>query len=94
MANTVATTAAMQNAIIAQAIRASGAIVKVTEEEFLKILRKSQSPLIITARSGVFKKRNEYLMSHRGFIFFTACDTEIAFPSHAEIVVAKKIWIP
>ena len=94
MASTAGTTAAIQNAVIAQAIRASGAIVRVTQEEFMKILRKVESPLIIAGISGVFKKKYEYLTSHRGFIFFTLCDAEIAFPSHTEIIAAKKIWIP
>ena len=42
-------------AAIAQAIKASGVIVQVEPEEFLLILGRSESPLVVSAEGGLFR---------------------------------------
>jgi hypothetical protein len=86
--------AAAVAAAIAQAIRASGVLVRVSAEDFHKILRKVEQPLVIYATAGLFTTNHQYLTSYKGLAFFTKSATEIMLPPGAETIVAKKIWIP
>lgn len=81
-------------AAIAQAIKASGAIVRVEPEDFLKILSKTKDPLVVTAKSGVFKANYRYLTGYKGLAFYTKSGTPLMLPSSAEVVSSKQIWIP
>lgn len=86
--------AAAAAAAIAQAIKASGVLVRVSPEDFQKILRKVEQPLVIYAKGGFFTTNHQYLTSYKGFAFFTKSATEIILPLGTEIIVANKIWIP
>jgi len=84
--------AAAAGAAIAQAIKASGAIVRVGPDNFMEILRRSERPLVVCATGGIFSTNYQYLTSY--LAFFTKSPTELMLPASAEIVRAKKIWIP
>lgn len=86
--------AAVAAAIIARAIKASGAIVRVEPEDFQALLRRSSKPLIIVSEGGIFRKHPEYLMSYKGLAFFTKSAEPLTLPSDAEIISARTIWIP
>jgi hypothetical protein len=86
--------AAAGAAAIAQATKASGAIVKVEPEEFTKILNRAQAPLVVVAYGGVFSKTYKYLTSYKGLFFYTKSHDPVPMPSRAETVPADKIWIP
>ena len=86
--------AAAHQAAIANAIKASGAIVQLEPEGFIAILQKSKDPLVVYAEGGVFSVNYQYLTSYKGLIFFTKSRTPLRLPVGAEIVNAKKIWIP
>jgi isocitrate/isopropylmalate dehydrogenase len=79
---------------IAEAIKASGAIVRVTSEAFQSIVQRNEKPLIVAAKSTFLKTSYSYLTSYRGFVFFAKSDEPLLFKSTAEIIEAKKIWIP
>lgn len=81
-------------AAIAQAIRASGAIVRVEPNDFRIILSKADKPVVVVAASGFRKKKNEYLTGYKGLVFYTKSNIPLQLPSEAELIVAKKIWIP
>ena len=81
-------------AAIAQAIRASGVLVRVSEEDFQKILRKTEQPLVIYAKGGVFSTKHQYLTSYKGFAFFTKSSTDLPLPPGTETIFTKKIWVP
>ena len=81
-------------AMIAEAIKASGVVVRVKTDDFQKILAKVQDPLVIHAEGGLFSTNYQYLVSYKGFAFFTKSSTPLMFPSGVETVRAKKIWIP
>jgi len=86
--------AAAVAAAIAQAIRASGVLVRVSPEDFQQVLRKADQPLVIYAKGGLFSSNHQYLTSYKGFAFFTKSATEIILAPGTETIVAKKIWIP
>ena len=82
-------------AIIAQAIKAWGAIVKVEPQDFQSILdRQPEPPLVVEAVGGFFKKHYQYLTSYKGLFFYTKSPTQLPLPQDCEVVVAAKIWIP
>ena len=81
-------------AAIAEAIKASGAIVQVEPEDFRVILSKTENPLVVTAEGGWLTKHYRYLTSYKGLIFFAKSPEPMDLATGAELVTAKKIWIP
>ena len=84
---------AVAAAAIANAIKASGAIVWLDPANFRKILDMADSPLVVRAEGGLFSKNYQYLTAHKGLVFYTKSPTELMF-GDVEIIMAKKIWIP
>jgi hypothetical protein len=85
---------AARTAAIANAIKASGAIVKVKPEDFVVILSKTDIPLVVMAESRFFGTSFKYLTSYKGLCFFAKSPEPIQLPSKAELVAANKIWVP
>ena len=81
-------------AAIANAIKASGAIVSVEPEAFAGILRKIDKPLLVYRQGGFFSTNHQYLTSYKGFTFYTKSRVQIDLPKGVEVIVAEKIWIP
>ena len=89
-----AAAAVTRAAAIAQAIKASGAIVSVNPDDFMYLLSKTSRPLVITAIGGMFKQNYQYLTSYRAFIFFTKSSSPLPLPADAELIAANRIWVP
>jgi len=81
-------------AAIANAIKASGSIVRVEPQMFAELLRKVERPLIVYARGGLFSGKHQYLTSYKGLTFFAKSSQQIDLPRGVEVIVAKKIWTP
>ena len=79
---------------IAQAIKASGAIVHVRPEGLQEILRRQERPLIVVSISRFFGTRYKYLTSYKGLAFYAESRQPLALSPLCEIVEAKRIWIP
>jgi len=88
-----ASAAAHQHAI-ANALKASGAIVKMEPAEFKKIVEKSEQPLVVTSKSWLFGTKYNYLTSYRGLFFYTSSSEPLTLPGKAEVIAADKIWVP
>jgi len=86
--------AAAVQAAIAQAIKASGVLVKVDPEDFNNILRKVEKPLVICSTGGIIRTNYQYLTSYKGFAFYTKCPVPLEFSPKIEVIIANKIWIP
>jgi hypothetical protein len=86
--------AAANEAAIANAIKASGAIVSVEPDDFEAILTKTESPLVVCAQGGVFTTKYYYLTAYKGLIFHTKTQAPLLLPPKAELVNARKIWVP
>lgn len=85
---------AAAGAAMANAVKAMGAIVEVTPEDFAGIVNRADTPVVITASGGWLQKKHQYLTSYRGFIFYTRTDEELILQSGAEYIASKSIWIP
>ncbi|MBV9224738.1 MAG: hypothetical protein JOY85_11950 [Acidobacteriaceae bacterium] len=81
-------------AAIAQAIKASGIVIRLNPEEFRKVMIRMQDPLVVIAEGGMFSANYQYLMSYKGLAFYTKSDTPMELPAGAEVVRSERIWIP
>jgi hypothetical protein len=81
-------------AAIAQAIKASGVIVRLNPDEFRKVMERVPDPLVVISQGGVFSTEYQYLTSYKGLAFFTKTNTPLDLPAGAEVVAADRIWIP
>jgi hypothetical protein len=90
----MATGGAAYAAAIAQAIKASGALVRLEPEDFVRLLNKQEEPLVVVARGGLFQPRWQYLMPYKGLVCFTGSAEPVSLPGRAEVIEARKIWIP
>jgi hypothetical protein len=81
-------------AALANAIKASGVLVRVTPGDFLAILKRVNEPLVVIGKGGYFKKHYRYLTSYKGLAFHTQSAEALVLPSRVEIIGAKQISIP
>ena len=86
--------AAAAAAAIANAIKASGVVVRVSPDAFRTILGRVERPLVIHAEGGFLSTSYQYLVSYKGFAFFTKSSEPILLPPGVETIVAAKIWLP
>lgn len=88
-----ATGAAAAYQAMANAIKASGAIVEVEPNDFLEIVYRAESPLVVYSPAGFFAK-HKYITSYKGLCFYTKTATPLSLPTQIELIAAKRIWIP
>ena len=81
-------------AAIANAIKASGAIIKVKPTDFETILSRNENPLVEIAESHFLGTSFKYLTSYKGLCFYAKSSEPLQLPSKVELVAANKIWIP
>ena len=85
---------AAAHAAIANAIKASGVVVRVDAADFLAVLKRVDEPLVVVSYGGVFKKQHRYLTSYKGLAFFTKSPTALVLPPRVEVIHANSISIP
>ncbi|NLE95691.1 MAG: hypothetical protein GX600_08440 [Dehalococcoidia bacterium] len=81
-------------AAVAQAIKASGAIVNMEPDDFMSIVNRCEKPLVVMASGGLLDRGFRYLVGYKGLIFHTKSKTELMLSGRTEVVHAKSIWIP
>ncbi len=86
--------AAAHAAAIAQAIKASGVVVRVEAADFLHILNRQDEPIVVRARGGFFQASWRYLTTYKGLAFFAESTDPLPLPGRAQVIDARKIWIP
>ena len=81
-------------AAMTDAIKASGAIVKVEPAGFTTILDKVDNPLVVSSESRFLSTKYHYLTPYKGLIFYTKSATPLMLRPSVELIHAKKIWVP
>jgi len=81
-------------AAVIQAIKASGAVVRLGPEDFLRLVNRNPNGLVVHARAGLFWNKHAYLMGYRGLAFYTRSPESIPLPSGCELVEARRLWMP
>jgi hypothetical protein len=89
-----ASSAAAGGAAIAQAIKASGAIVHVHPQGLLEILRRQDRPLVVVSVSRFLGVTFRYLTSYKGLAFYAKSREPLPLSPLCEVIEAKQIWIP
>jgi hypothetical protein len=90
----MAAAGAAAGAAIANAIKASGVLVRLEPEEFAKILARAKEPLVVITEGGFFTSKFQYLTSYKGLAFFSKSKSALQLPAGTEVVPARKINIP
>jgi len=85
---------AAAGAAMAQALRASGVLVRLDPDEFSKVLNRAKDPLVVVARGGWLRPTYQYLFGYKGLAFFAKSDTPLALSAGCEVIDAASIWIP
>ncbi len=87
--------AAAAAAAIANAIKASGVLVRVESEDFVNLLLLEERPLVVVATGRWWSGyRHRHLAGLRGLAFVADTDAPIPLPNHVDVIEADKIWIP
>lgn len=87
--------AAAAQAAIQEAIKASGAIVKIEPNEFSNLISKMDDGIVIEkGDNGFFDSGYKYSTSYKGFIFYCKSKNQITILSKLEKIKAKRIWVP
>ena len=90
----MAESAAARAAAIAQAIKASGVVVRVEPADFQRILNQQDEPIVVCARGGFFRTHWRYLTTYKGLAFFTMSPDLLPLPGRAQLIDARAIWVP
>jgi len=77
-----------------QATNASGVVIRVTPQDFLKILNRQRDFLVVHAAPRFFSRSHRYLTSYRGLAFWTKSSEVLHLPSGAELVETQSMWMP
>jgi len=88
------TAGAVAAAAMMQAVRAMGVIVKLKPDDFVRIVNRVSEPLIIRAPHGVFSKKHDYLVSYKGFAFYTSTKDDLRLPPTVEVINADSMYVP
>jgi hypothetical protein len=86
--------AAAAAAAIANATKASGVLVRVPPDDFLRLVERGRDGVVVAARGGFMGRRYDYLTSYKGLAFFTRSPEPLALGGEVEVVTAVRIWIP
>jgi hypothetical protein len=82
------------HAAIANAIKASGTVVRLEPAEWMKVLKRTDNPLVVIARGGMFRRKYQYLTAYRGLAFFTTSEQPLVLPGRSELINAKSLSVP
>ncbi|MCE7994497.1 MAG: hypothetical protein HEP71_21105 [Roseivirga sp.] len=86
---------AAAHAAINEAIKASGAIIRIESSEFSRLISKMDDGLVVEKEGGGFLNGSyKYSTSYKGFIFYCKSREQITIPSRLEKISAKHIWVP
>ena len=77
-----------------RAIKASGAIVRVSPDDFQTLLTRNAQGLVVHRASWLFGTSHVYVMGYQGLAFYTRASDELRVPSTCTVVEASRIWMP
>jgi hypothetical protein len=68
--------------------------VSVEPRDFMILLARIDKPLVVVAESRILRVTYQYLVGYKGLVFFAKSGNPLQLPGSAEVIAAKKIWIP
>ena len=85
--------AAAQHAI-ANAIKAFGVVVTVTNKDFMTILDRTEKPLVVMSNKSFWSPNYKYISSYKGLTFYTKSGEPLRLLGDVELVMSEKIRLP
>jgi hypothetical protein len=79
---------------LAQAVRATGGLVRVDPADFQTLVNRIENPLVVVKEGGLFSPSIKYLTSYRGFILYTQSRQALHLPGRCEVLQASSVWLP
>ncbi len=76
------------------AAKACGVAVTVEPYDFLEIVYKNPSALVVVAPAGFMWRKFRYATSYKGFILHTLTPDPLDLPPKTEVIQAKSMWMP
>lgn len=86
--------AAAAAAAVMNAIKASGVLVRIEPDAFRRLIERQENPLVVVSSGWVFGTQHRYLTPYRGLAFYAQSREPLHISSRAEIIQAKKMWVP
>lgn len=77
-----------------RAVKSFGILVKLSHNDFLALVEKDANALILKTRSKMWFFGYRYLISYKGFAFYTNSTLELKLPKDREIMLIDRIVIP
>lgn len=71
-----------------------GPIIVIHEKQFREIVEKNPELLVITTFGGFPSGKHRYMISYKGFYFFTKSSSQLRLPESTEIMQVEEIAIP
>lgn len=79
---------------VANAQKAQGAIITVDAENFQRVVRMAEAPLVVHGAAGIFSSKHAYVTSYRGLTFYTKVPKPLTFSAGVEMIEADRVSIP
>lgn len=77
-----------------QALKMSGAFIRIDVQDFQNILRKAENLLVIESKTGIFSNSYMYLTSYKGFICYCKSKEQLAVSGSHEKITATHVSLP
>jgi hypothetical protein len=76
------------------AVKASGTLVRVEPDVFLRLVEKQPAPIVVYAAPRFLAPGHRYVTTYKGLAFFTKSNQPLPLPGTAELIVARSMWMP
>ncbi len=83
-----------EGVIIAGEAKASGVVIHLEPQDFASVVEKVENPLVIIARTGIRRRKYQYLTSYKGMIFVAESEVPLQLAKNVELINASKTWVP
>jgi hypothetical protein len=85
--------------------RGIGTIIRINENDFLTLVSRCESPLVLTSRKGswsfayepledIFRVKHRYLMPYKGIVFCTKTKEPLSFSKTVELIELESMILP
>jgi hypothetical protein len=79
---------------IQNAVKMNGVFVRITPQDFLKLINEKENLMIVHSETGIFTNQYLYLTSYNGFIFYCKNKEQLPLPSKHEKIFSNSISLP
>jgi hypothetical protein len=79
---------------ITNALKMNGVFVRITPQEFIKLINEKENLMIIYSETGIFTNQYIYLTTYKGFTFYCKNKEQLPLPSKHEKLFSSSVSLP